>query len=107
MNLGTGLSNTNLIISSQGAGTTYAAGLAKAYSNGGYSNWYLPSYSELLAIIPNIGSLGIFNRSHYWTSTEYDSYNAYKMYFGNNPGSIATPSQKNFAQAGVRAVRSF
>ncbi len=107
MNLGTGLSNTNLIISSQGAGTTYAAGLAKAYSNGGYSNWYLPSYSELLAIIPNIGSLGIFNRSHYWTSTEYDSYNAYKMYFGNNPGSIATPSQKNIAQAGVRAVRSF
>ena len=106
--LGTGLSNTNMIVASEGAGTTYAAGLARAYTGGGYTNWYLPSEAELLVICSNKNIIGTtFNRAYYWTSTEDDAYNAYKRYFGNNAGSPSGPSDKSFAQAGVRAIRSF
>lgn len=106
--MGTGLSNTNMIVASEGPGTTYAAGLARSYTGGGYTNWYLPSEAELLGIVANKNIIGTtFNRAYYWTSTESDSYNAYKRYFGNNAGSPSGPSDKNFAQAGVRAVRSF
>jgi hypothetical protein len=105
--IGDGSNNTNLIIATEGAGTSYAAGLAKACSSGGYSNWYLPSQNELLAILPNKNSLGTFNRSHYWTSTEGDQYGAYRIYFGGGAGTVLTLGDKNVAQAGVKAVRSF
>ncbi|MFI1770131.1 hypothetical protein ACH5TX_00205, partial [Flavobacteriaceae bacterium MEBiC06459] len=46
--IGTGLANTDTIISEQGAiETTYAAGLAHAYTGGGFSDWFLPSKDEL------------------------------------------------------------
>ena len=46
--IGTGKANTDTIISKQGATTTsYAAGLARAYNGGGYTDWYLPSQDEL------------------------------------------------------------
>ena len=44
--LGTGLSNTNLIISAQGSGS-YAAQLCADLDLNGYSDWYLPSLDEL------------------------------------------------------------
>jgi hypothetical protein len=106
LELGSGPNNTNLIIASEGAGTSYAAGLAKACSSGGYNNWYLPSHDEMLYILPNRNSVGPFNRAFYWTSTEIDVDNSYKFYVGNN-GPAIIPCEKNVAQAGVRAVRSF
>lgn len=46
--IGTGFSNTNTIITSQGIiATNYAAGLVRAYTGGGYTDWYLPSKEEL------------------------------------------------------------
>ncbi|HRG75970.1 MAG TPA: putative Ig domain-containing protein, partial [Leptospiraceae bacterium] len=45
--LGTGFSNTNKIVAQNGAGTTYAAGLARACTDGGYTDWFLPSRDEL------------------------------------------------------------
>lgn len=104
--LGTGLSNTNMIVASEGSGTNYAAGLARSYTGGGYTNWYLPSYAELYAILPNRNIIGLtFNRHSYWTSTEDDPYNANMLFIGNagNNG----PADKSIAQAGVRAIRSF
>jgi hypothetical protein len=107
LDLGSGFDNTNLIIAITGAGISYAAGLAKACTSGGYTNWYLPSHDELFAILPNKNIIGTtYNRAFYWTSTESDDYNAYKIYFGNN-GPTIIPSDKGYAQAGVRAVRSF
>ena len=101
--MGTGLSNTNMIVASEGAGTTYAAGLARAYTGGGYTNWYLPSQAELAGIYTNRNLIGsTFSRTYYWSSSEIDDYNAYKV------GVTGTePADKSYAQAGVKAVRSF
>ena len=46
--IGTGSANTDAIINVQGATeTSYAAGLARAYTGGGYTDWFLPSQDEL------------------------------------------------------------
>ena len=102
VDLGSGINNTNIIIASEGAGTTYAAGLARAYRGGGYTNWYLPSYGEWAAMQYWRASF-TFNRGAYWTSTEYLDIWAYRWVRGSGIG-IA---DKNFANAGVCAVRCF
>jgi hypothetical protein len=54
LDVGTGSDNTNVIIKAQGATETeYAAGLAKACTDGGYSDWYLPSDAELQIMCKN------------------------------------------------------
>jgi hypothetical protein len=48
---GTGLANTNAIVAQNDPTslglTTYAAGVARAYTGGGYTDWYLPTVAEL------------------------------------------------------------
>jgi len=46
-NIGTGLSNTNLIIANQGNTGTYGAKIARDYTGGGYTDWFLPNAQEL------------------------------------------------------------
>jgi hypothetical protein len=105
VNLGLGLSNTNLIISQEGLVTNYAAKLAKYHSGGGYTDWYLPSLIELYVIRRNKAYIGSINRAFYWSSTEGDDYNAWIMNFGNTGFPYA--GSKGIDQAGVRAVRVF
>ena len=107
---GTGLSNTNNIISQNGAGTDYAAGLARAYSGGGYKDWYLPSSTELHYLYTNLAvkGLGGFTLDKYWSSSDDYLVNYYIVWivnFGNinDPYPICT---KN-GSLRVRAVRSF
>jgi len=72
--LGTGFANTNLIIAAQGpTATDYAAGLARAYNAGGYTDWYLPSKDELNKLYLNRDAIGGFARASYWTSSEKGS----------------------------------
>jgi uncharacterized protein (DUF2147 family) len=100
--LETGMSNTNIIINSEGSGTNYAAGLARAYTGGGYTNWYLPSASQMQAMK---SKLSPFTKVHYWTSTENDYLAAYALFAtGGNP--IESFDKIN-TQFGVRAARSF
>lgn len=69
--IGTGLANTNTIISSQGdTASSYAAGLARAYHGGGYNDWYLPSKDELNKLYLNKTAIGGFTGTFYWSSTE-------------------------------------
>ncbi len=105
--LGAGINNTNLIVTAEGAGINYAAGLARAYTGGGYTNWYLPSYSELYAIRRNGSYIGTSNRLYYWTSTEGDgdSYNAWLIAIGGASNNFE--GAKGFPNGGVRAVRVF
>ena len=99
-----GFGNTNAIVAQAGAGTTYAAGLCKAYNAGGYTDWYLPSIWELkecydAAKIVNevLGDSNgfltylnnnnpnpepIFNQSDYWSSTEGSLYSSNDGYYG-------------------------
>jgi hypothetical protein len=117
--LGTGLTNTNTIIASQGGTpTSYAAGLARAYNGGGYTDWYLPSIDELRKLHMNQVAIGGFVvdagpsvNYYYWSSSENDgslnnnawfqSFSPYERYGGG-----AGAQTKNNLYY-VRAVRSF
>lgn len=64
--IGTGLTNTNAIVAQNGVCTDiancgYAAGAAKAYNGGGFTDWFLPSQEESsrLATVP-LASYPIF-----------------------------------------------
>ena len=104
--IGTGLSNTNSIITSQGATyTSYAAGLARAYTGGGFTDWYLPSKDELAKLysMRMLGYGGFLSTSYYWSSTENTSDYAWYNYFSSGFQENNSKSNTNY----VRAVRAF
>jgi hypothetical protein len=102
--IGTGLANTNTIITSQGpTATSYAAGIARAHNEGGFTDWFLPSRYELATLYLNRGAIGGFSNIYYHSSSETSSTNNYMQDFSNG---IPTAGVKSFA-ASVRAVRSF
>lgn len=69
--IGRGSANTDKIIAQNGAGTTYAAGLARAYTGGGYSDWYLPSKDELNKLFLNRVLFSTAPDKLYWSSSEW------------------------------------
>jgi DUF2075 family protein len=105
--IGTGLANTNAIISSHGSSATYAAGFARAYNGGGYTDWYLPSRDELYKMHISIGqganNIAQLLRETYWSSSQSDSMQAYYMFAQS--GNIQTV-WKDWGKA-VRAIRTF
>jgi len=107
--LGTGSANTNRIIAAQGApATAYAAGLARAYNGGGYSDWYLPSKDELNQLYLNRDAIGGFYTTprSYWSSSEYDAHNAWYQAFDDGHQYSLNYYGKN-PPFRVRAVRAF
>jgi rRNA-processing protein FCF1 len=103
--IGTGLSNTNKIIASQGEpAITYAAGLARAYTGGGYTDWYLPSKDELEKLQSNKGTIGDFYNFYYWSSSEVDESKAWFQFFWNGR---QYQNVKGELRPLVRAIRSF
>ncbi len=99
--IGTGKSNTALIIASQGPGN-YAANICAALTLGGYTDWYLPSAGELEKLNANPALIG-FASTAYWSSTEYDIGDA--DYSGSGSSTwFSDPKEYYFY---VRAVRSF
>ena len=104
--IGTGLSNTNAIITSQGAtATSYAAGLARAYKVGGYTDWYLPSKNELAKLYDmKVLGFGGFADGLYWSSTELVT-NLYAWNQGFDDGSQNIYNKANSSY--VRAIRAF
>jgi hypothetical protein len=110
--VGTGAANTTTIVTAQGATeTSYAAGLAKAYAAGGYTDWFLPSKDELNLMYSNIGqgsllgNIGNFDDDYYWSSTEHDYSNAWYMHFDAELAFMAF--NVKYYPANVRAVRAF
>jgi hypothetical protein len=108
--LGTGMINTNTIVSKQGAGT-YAAKLCYDLVLGGYSDWYLPSKDELNKLFINKDKIGGFNtilNSWYWSSSECDQMDAWAQAFPSSRGDgncvIKFINDPGWC---VRAVRSF
>jgi len=104
--IGTGLSNTNRIIVTQGEpSTSYAAGVARAYTGGGYTDWYLPSVDELAKVYAmKVLGFGSFETNYpYWTSSEQNNSMAIIQYFLNG---VKAGSLK-YGKAFVRPIRSF
>lgn len=106
-----GLTNTNAIIAQTGASATtaYAAGIARLFAGGGFSDWYLPALWELnilfnSAVIVNriLGTTnGFLTSTNYWSSTEVGATSAWnKSLFDNSDAN----NGKNAGRA-VRAVR--
>lgn len=82
-----GEANTNTLVTLTDVGNPYlAAKFCYDMLYGGYDDWFLPAVSELQMIMDkheDIGWLraGSFDRNYsYWTSTEYDSDEAYFIY---------------------------
>ncbi len=108
-----GLANSNAIVAQAGAGTTYAAGLCRAYrvtGDGGLGDWYLPAAYELnqcynAAFVVNkiLGVTNGFHYDYYWSSTEDNGYYAWSQYFIN--GYSYFYSKGNSYR--VRAVRRY
>jgi hypothetical protein len=111
--IGTGATNTTAIISEQGPTETfYAAGLARAYTGGGYTDWFLPSKDELNKMYLNKATINTtaaansgsdFTTDVYWSSTEYVLYGAWGQDFFNGR---QDNDYKNYPSR-VRAVRAF
>jgi hypothetical protein len=112
--VGTGADNTTAIIANQGATEiNYAAGLARAYSGGGYNDWFLPSKDELNRMhvfrnylnpsaIANGGAN--FSIGYYWSSTEDNTNGAWIQIF-DDYGNQGYGNKSSLQY--VRAVRAF
>ena len=111
--IGTGSANTDAIILAQGATeTSYAAGLARAYAGGGYTDWFLPSNDELNQMYLKRGDINTtaaanggsnFSNLYYWGSTENGNGFARVQAFDDGSQGYDFKDATN----SVRAVRAF
>ncbi|MDP9957606.1 hypothetical protein J2X97_003275 [Epilithonimonas hungarica] len=88
--MGDGLSNTNFIISKLSGES--AAKFCADHSVNGFSDWFLPSKEEAVAIITSLykGGMSLQSGLSTWTSSEIDTQQAF---FINSPG-LASGYQK-------------
>ena len=106
--VGTGATNTTTIISVQGATeTSYAAGLARAYTGGGYTDWFLPSKDELNLMYTKRVEIGNFTGVRYWSSTEYVTSHAWDQIFNDPPYNGNSVFDGKGRLWNVRAIRAF
>jgi hypothetical protein len=103
--IGTGYKNSLAIVAQSGnvAGGS-AAGRARAYTGGSKTDWYLPSKDELTELRLQKDTVGGFETTLYWSSTEFDASNAWRRAFQG--GSSLTGATKNGALY-FRPIRAF
>ena len=102
--IGTGSSLTDAIIIQNGAGTGYAAGLARAYRGGNYTNWFLPSKDELNKLYLNKTAIGNMTGTFYMSSSDGTTTICWVQRFTD--GLQEASAQKSYV-GNVRAVRAF
>ena len=110
--IGTG--NQNTIDIEAGCTTPgTAADICANLTLGGYSDWFLPSNNEIYQMYLNIGpasvlgNIGVFGTGGwYWTSTEYNAWEAWMFRFDNGVLS-SVDSPKTYYLNKVRAIRAF
>jgi len=102
--IGTGYQNTLDIVA---AGCGGAAALARAYTGGGYSDWYLPSQDELVALYPyKVTVGGTWNGTQttvLWSSSEHAD-NRYVKIVNFNNGNLSAMLKTD--SSNVRAIRN-
>ena len=105
--IGTGKVNTDNILNETFYSST-AANIARAYTGGGYTDWYLPSKDELNKLYINKTAIGGFASANYWSSSEGITVNAaWYQFFGSGYGSGYQGPDSRHATYYVRAVRAF
>ena len=102
--LGTGQANTGTILANC-ADRPIAASVAAAVTDGGYTDWYLPSLEELRRLYANRALIGGFNTTGvlYWSSSEQSSTLSFTVSFSNGTTFSRAKTESNR----VRAIRSF
>ncbi len=109
-----GVANTNAI-KNQAGNNSGAVNLCLDYASGGFSDWYLPSITELQLVWTNrfhvnktldniTGAKRISTNATYWSSTEYNTTKAYYIFFFNG---LQDYSQNKGTGFKVRAVRRY
>jgi len=111
--IGTGSANTDAIIAvAVDAETSYAAGLARANTGGGYTDWFLPSKAELnkmwleretINTTASANGGSNFSNNWYWSSTESGSSYAWIHHLSDGGTQVLDKSYSVW----VRAVRAF
>ena len=94
--------------------TVYAAGIARNYKGGGYTDWFLPSKDELnqlflnrvavsnkLTTIQNAQSFPSVSVARYWTSSNFDLTYAWMQDLSSQ--FVKTKSTSGY----LRAIRAF
>lgn len=109
--IGTGYQNTMAIL--EGCADSFTGAYkCNHYSDGGFTDWYLPSRDELMELYnhkdiisaTSISKGGLpLSNSYYWSSSQASLENAYAIYF--NDGTVVAKT-KAFTE-NVRAVRKF
>jgi hypothetical protein len=107
-----GLSNSNAIVSQAGH-TNSAAALCLNSTNGGQTDWYLPSFQELNMLWSNyfavartlsqISGATLLQPARYWSSSEGGVYSAWYFLFTVGDASGYSKTNSDY----VRAVRAF
>jgi len=111
--IGTGSANTDAIIAvAVATETSYAAGLARANTGGGYTDWFLPSKAELnkmwleretINTIASANGGSNFSNNWYWSSTESGSSHAWIHHLSDGGTQVLDKTYSVW----VRAVRAF
>jgi hypothetical protein len=104
--IGTGLANSNFIVAQTGH-TDSAAKTCLDYSDGTYSDWFLPSENEVSLMYTKLklNSIGGFGSYVYSSSSEYDA--SYVWYVSFSSGTQYHDDTKSGFPNPVRAVRTF
>jgi FlaG/FlaF family flagellin (archaellin) len=104
--MGSGAQNTAIIISSCSQ-SNIAAKICDELVLNAYTDWYLPSFSELNIMYQNLvlNGIGGFSTFAYWSSTEYNNDSAWLQFFIN--GHQGADRKFHPYAYVVRAVRSF
>lgn len=117
LQIGTGSTNTDFIIAS--LGSNFAAGVARAYNGGGFTDWSLPSVDELKEMANNRAAIDATAANNSGTDLLADPWSVSTGYWSssqeNNPGRVylvnllVAAESAGFATniARVRAVRAF
>jgi len=105
--IGTGPANTTAIINQAGC-TSGAAYLCYHLTEGGYSDWYLPSKDELNQLYLNRVAIGGFDEDYYWSSSEHNDIDEFNEAWdqGFDDGYQYFYADKSYTDR-VRAVRNF
>lgn len=102
--LGTGAANTTTLLGC--SESNFAAKYARAVTDGGYTDWYLPSKDELNKLYLNKNIVGNFIETYYWSSSEWSPWNATHAWRQRFSDGTQGGDDKN-AQKGIRAIRTF
>jgi hypothetical protein len=115
--IGAGNANTKLIINTIGVNNQSAAMSCVNYyatqNVGGvnifYTDWYLPSKTEMLLLYQQRSTIGGFvNGGYYWTSQQVNDQDGYAWCMGfTASGDMSSSGQKGLTSIRVRAIRHF